>query len=89
MRKRWAYLRREIKRPDVRVKDLRGIFATYYLTAACDPRGLQLILGHLTMAMTLRYLRRVPAGNRALLKDHARQLGTLAPPRLKVERGRA
>jgi integrase len=88
VRKRWAYLRNAIGRPDVRVKDFRGIFATYYLTTAGgDPRGLQLILGHTTMAMTLRYLRRVPAGNRALLRAGAAQMGTLEAPRLRVEKG--
>lgn len=87
IRKRWDHVRRAIGRPDVRIKDLRGIFATYYLTAGGDPRSLQLILGHTSMAMTLRYLRRVPAGNRARLAEAASRVGTLAAPRLKVEKG--
>jgi integrase len=87
VRKRWGALRKRIGRPDIRLKDLRGIFATYYLMAGGDPRGLQLILGHTTMAMTLRYLRRLPAGNRALLRTSAAHMGTVAPPRLSVERG--
>ena len=68
-------VREAIQRPDVRWKDLRGIFATYYLLAGGEPRELQRILGHGTMAMTLRYLNNTPAGNRKGLKEMACKLG--------------
>lgn len=72
IRTRWAALRKTIKRPDIRWKDLRGIGATYYLLAGGDVRELQHIMGHTSGAMTLRYLRLVPAGNKAGLKEMAR-----------------
>lgn len=72
IRTRWEAVREAVHRPDVRWKDLRGTFATYYLQAGGDPRNLQHILGHSGMAMTLRYLRRVPVGNRELLRQAAR-----------------
>lgn len=87
VRKRWSGVREAIGRPDVRLKDLRGIFATYYLTAGGDPRGLQLILGHTTMAMTLRYLRRQPAGNKAALLAGALLMGLPGGTHLRVQRG--
>lgn len=75
LRTRWEAVRLAIGRPDVRWKDLRGVFATYYLLAGGEPRELQAILGHSTMAMTTRYLRRLPAGNRETLRKHARTFG--------------
>jgi integrase len=77
---RWEAIREEIGRPEVRWKDLRGIFATHYLLAGGDTRDLQHILGHSTTAMTLRYLRRLPPGNRARLQEGARHLGRWRPP---------
>ncbi len=90
IRRRWAAIRRKLGRPDVRWKDLRGIFATYYLLAGGEPRELQAILGHSTMAMTMRYLRRLPAGNRKALREHAKQFGMPGDRRhLKVAAGGA
>lgn len=60
LRKRWHALRTKIGREDIRWKDLRGVFATYYLAGGGSARQLQLILGHSTMSMTLRYLKRLP-----------------------------
>lgn len=56
---RWEAVRKAIGREDVRWKDLRGVFATYFLEAGGSPRELQLIMGHSTLAMTLRYIRRM------------------------------
>lgn len=77
IRSRWEAVREKIKRPDVRWKDLRGTFATHYLSAGGDPRNLQYVLGHSGMAMTLRYLRRVPAGNRDNLRQLAKRAGRI------------
>lgn len=70
---------------EVRWKNLRGVFATHYLTAGGDSRNLQLIMGHATLAITLRYLRRLPAGNRERLKELASTVGQWKG-RLRVER---
>lgn len=75
IRTRWEDVRQKIGRDEVRWKDVRGIFATYYLLSGGEPRELQAIMGHSTMAMTLRYLRRLPAGNRERLKEHAKAFG--------------
>ncbi len=85
---RWTMVREAIGRPDVRWKDLRGVFATHYLLAGGDPRDLQHIMGHSTMAMTLRYLRRLPVGNRAQLRARALTAGSWRTP-LQVQRGGA
>lgn len=85
IRTRWDAVRKSIGREDVRWKDLRGIFATYYLLAGGDPRNLQLILGHTNMTMTMRYLRRLPAGNKERLKEAARAVGRMREM-LKVKR---
>jgi integrase len=79
LRLRWEAAARAIGRSDVRWKDLRGVFATYALLAGMEPRDLQLIMGHSTMAMTLRYLRRSPAGNKEQLRDAARRIGRYVP----------
>lgn len=88
IRSRWEALRAEIGRPEVRWKDLRGIFATYYLQAGGDPRILQDVLGHATMTMTLRYLKRLPVGSRRHVSESAKTMG-LPAPRLTVEKGGA
>ncbi len=77
LRSRWEAIRTAIGRPDVRWKDIRGIFGTYYLMAGGDPRNLQHIYGHTSMSMVMRYLRRVPAGNRETLKAVASRIGLL------------
>lgn len=88
IRSRWEALRVELGRPEVRWKDLRGVFATYYLQAGGDPRILQDVLGHATMTMTLRYLKRLPVGSRRHISQSARSMG-LPAPRLIVEKGGA
>lgn len=82
---RWESVRKVIKRTDVRWKDLRGIGATYYLLAGGDVRELQHIMGHTTPAMTIRYLRHLPAGNRAALKKMARTVARVE--HVKVAKG--
>jgi integrase len=65
-----------IGREDVRWKDLRGVFPTYYLLASGgDIRSLQQILGHAGPTMTIRYLRHLLAGNTARLTAEARRIG--------------
>lgn len=86
VRKRWEAARRAIGRTDVRFKDLRGIFATSFLAEGGDPRQLQLILGHSSMAMTLRYLRRLPAKGGPHMDAAAVGLG-LRRGHLRVRRG--
>lgn len=82
---RWAQVRKAIKRTDVRWKDLRGVFATYFLEAGGSPRELQLIMGHSTLSMTLRYVRRMAVrGDTAV--GNAMGLGK---QRLTVEKGGA
>lgn len=88
IQKRWEAVREQVGRSDVRWKDLRGIFATYYLQAGGDPRILQDVLGHATMTMTLRYLKRLPIGSRRHVSESAKTMG-LPAPRLTVEKGGA
>ncbi|HUF68829.1 MAG TPA: tyrosine-type recombinase/integrase [Longimicrobiales bacterium] len=75
IRSRWEDIRSRIGRPEVRWKDLRACFATHYLLAGGGPKELQHVLGHAAMNMTMRYLRRLPAGNRAGLRDAAKGYG--------------
>ncbi len=89
IRGRWEAIREALGRPDVRWKDLRGIFATNYLLAEGQPRELQRILGHSTMAMTLRYLNHLPAGNRKALREQACSTGLPAGTHLTVQKGSA
>lgn len=82
---RWNHVREKIKRKDVRWKDLRGIFATYYLEAGGSPRDLQLIMGHSGMSMTLRYVRRMASKSGTTV---GRAMG-LGRDHLKLERDHA
>lgn len=82
---RWEKVREAIGREDVRWKDLRGVFATYFLDAGGSPRDLQLVMGHSTMAMTLRYIRRMAAKAETTV---GRAMG-LEKQHLKVEKGGA
>jgi hypothetical protein len=86
LRKRWEALRAALGRPEVRWKDLRGVFATYYLLAGGEPRELQRILGHGSMAMTLRYLNNLPAGNRKALREHAAGMGLPGARGIRIQR---
>lgn len=63
VRDRWEALRERLGRKELRWKDLRGVFATYFLLAGGQPAQLKAILGHKGMAMTMRYIQRLPAGN--------------------------
>lgn len=85
IRTRWNAIRADIGRPEVRWKDLRGVFATYYLQAGGDPRTLQHVLGHAAMSMTLRYLRRIPVGSHRHVSETARRMGLLTAV-LKLEK---
>lgn len=44
----------------LRLKDLRGVFATYFLLGGGSPKDLQAILGHENIETTLRYVKRLP-----------------------------
>lgn len=61
LRDRWEALREKVGRKDLRWKDLRAVYATYALEAGMSPRELQHRLGHSTMSMTLRYVKRIAA----------------------------
>lgn len=75
---RWNALRKRIGREDARWKDLRGVFATYRLLAGVSPKDLQQNLGHADMTMTMRYVRRMPGGNKDELRAAALHIGQLS-----------
>lgn len=75
--------------PELRFKDLRGVFATNYLRAGGSPKELMHILGHSSMTMTLRYVRRLPVGKRVEMEAAAEKMGLSMKQRLRVERGGA
>jgi len=90
IRSRWAAVRRRIGRSDVRWKDLRGVFATWYLAAGATVRDCQYVLGHATITMSVRYERRLPGGrNRLALREQALRVGRLEHGGLRVEHGGA
>lgn len=86
VRSRWEAIREKIGRPDVRWKDLRGVFATYYLEAGGSPRELQNILGHAALNMTLRYVRRLPVRSGPQMGGAAAAMG-LSRVHLQIEKG--
>lgn len=86
---RFDAARKAAKLPEVRIKDLRGVFATNYLRAGGSPKDLMSIMGHTSMTMTLRYLRRLPARQRAEMDAAAERMGLGRKQMLKVERGGA
>ena len=49
---------RDIGRPEVRLKDLRHVFAAAYLESGGQIHDLRVILGHANIATTMRYLHR-------------------------------
>jgi integrase len=51
----------------LRIKDLRGVFATYFLRAGGSARELQGILGHSRIETTLRYVKLLPIEEAAKL----------------------
>jgi integrase len=85
VRDRWEALRKRIGRTDLRWKDLRGVFATYFLQAGNSPRELQHILGHSAMNMTLRYVKRMAGGSTTSI---GKAMG-LDKAKLKLEKGGA
>lgn len=87
LRDRWEALRARIGRPDVRWKDLRGVFATYAVWCAWPPRKLQDWLGHRDQTMTIRYQRRLAVGMTPSPGAIAERMG-LARAHLKLEQGR-
>jgi integrase len=86
VRSRWEAIREKIGRPDVRWKDFRGIFATYFLEAGGSPRELQNILGHAALNMTLRYVRRLPVRSGPQMGGAAAKMG-LGRAHLRIEKG--
>ena len=59
----------------LRFKDLRGVFATYYLKAGGSPRELQRILGHARIETTLRYVKSLPIEEAAKMAEVERIQG--------------
>lgn len=89
LRRRYDSARKAAKLEHVRIKDLRGVFATSYLRAGGSPKDLMNILGHSSMTMTLRYLRRLPARQRDEMEAAAEKMGLGMKQVLKVEKGGA
>jgi integrase len=74
----------------VRFKDLRGIFATNYISGGGSPKDLMAIMGHSSMTMTLRYIRRsATAGRKEGMDAAAEKMGLGMRQILKVEKGGA
>lgn len=59
IRDRWEALRDDQGLPDLRWKDLRGVFATWAYQCAWDPLRIQMWIGHTNPTMTQRYIKRV------------------------------
>jgi len=87
VRRRYDSARKAAKLEHVRIKDLRAVFATSYLRAGGSVKDLMSILGHSGPTMTLRYLRRLPARQRAEMEAAAEKMGLGVRHMLKVERG--
>jgi integrase len=65
----WERLRATTGMPNLRWKDLRGVFATWAYRCAWDPLRIQTWLGHTNPVMTQRYIKRVE-----LLPQEPRQI---------------
>lgn len=59
IRTRWETLRKDHGMPQLRWKDLRGVFATWAYQCAWDALRIQAWLGHSSPVMTQRYIKRV------------------------------
>lgn len=59
----------------LRFKDLRGVFATYFLRAGGSPRELQRILGHSRIETTLRYVKTLPVEEASKLAEVEKRQG--------------
>ena len=59
LRDRWEALREAQGLPELRWKDLRGVFATWAYQCAWDALRIQMWLGHTNPVMTQRYIKRV------------------------------
>lgn len=86
-RDRWDAAREDAGLPWLRFKDLRAVFATYFLTAGGSPKQLREILGHSDLKTTLRYVKRLPVEQGPEMEATARSLGL--GRHLKVEDGGA
>lgn len=53
----WAVIRTAVKRPDLRVHDLRHTFATILFDAGASAPDVQAVLGHSSLQVTERYSR--------------------------------
>lgn len=53
----WAMIRTAVKRPDLRVHDLRHTFATILFDAGASAPDVQAVLGHSSLQVTERYSR--------------------------------
>lgn len=62
IRNRWEALREALGRPELRLKDLRGVFITYAVMCAWPIRKRQDWVGHSDPTMNVRYERRLPVG---------------------------
>lgn len=85
--RRFYAARKAAKLDHVRIKDLRGVFATSYLRAGGSVKDLISILGHSGPTMAIRYLRRIPARQRKEMEAAAEKMGLGVRHMLKVERG--
>lgn len=72
--------------PRLRIKDLRHVFATYWVQSGGSLKDLQAALGHTRAATTLRYTGSSAAEARGRMDAVADQLG-LARPHLRIEEG--
>lgn len=83
VRKRWHATRTKVGLESVRLKDLRSVFATYYLIAGGSPKDLQQILGHTAIKTTLRYVKRLPVRQKRAMEEASKRMGLVA---LRVEK---
>jgi len=52
----WRVVREQAGFPDVRLHDLRHTFASHAVSRECPPPVVARLLGHKTLAMTMRYV---------------------------------
>lgn len=86
-RERWDATRERAEMEWLRFKDLRAVFATYFLLAGGSPKQLREVMGHSDLATTLRYVKRLPARQGKEMEATAEYLGM--GRHLRVERGGA
>lgn len=81
---RWRELRKAVGRTDLRIKDLRHVFATYWTQAGGPLKDLGAALGHTKRETTLRYTTAQASMQRELMDRTARAMG-LGRAHLRVE----